>query len=421
MPSKIQLMIVDDNQLTRNNLKKLIELEDDLQVSCEASSGEEAIQKASLMLPDIILMDINMPGMDGLAATEIISNNVPDSTIIVISVQGEQEYLRRAMAAGAKDYLIKPFDGDELVDGIRHIFTRERKRREKLTLNPTHSPLGQVITIYSTKGGSGKTTIAANLGFGLSLDLRKKICIVDMNFLLGNLPFHLNVTPQNTISDLVSHIDNLSVSLLDSYLTRVTDNVKVLAAPPTPEQARTLTIEHITSIIKVLQLNYDYIVIDTPSALSPIQYHTFNLSTVIFLICSLDIPTLINSKKYLERLESFKDLSSKIHLVLNHSDPFGNITLQDATTLLKKDFSYSLSNDEITIVTAANQGIPFVMSTPQAVVSTEIMQIVDHLNGKNRQEAIPTSKQVESPPEIPIQKQSSTFTKLRQAFRKTFD
>lgn len=73
MNEKIKIMVVDDNQVTRDNIKKLLSLETDMEVTCEAATGEEAIKKAMIMLPDIILMDINMPGIDGIAATEIIS------------------------------------------------------------------------------------------------------------------------------------------------------------------------------------------------------------------------------------------------------------------------------------------------------------------------------------------------------------
>jgi len=89
---------------------------------------------------------------------------------IVVSVQGEQDYLRKAMAAGAKEDLVKPFEGDELLECIRHIFVREQKWRKRFTQQAASSEptLGKVITIFSIKGGIGKTTIAkswSRLGF----------------------------------------------------------------------------------------------------------------------------------------------------------------------------------------------------------------------------------------------------------------
>src|SRR5690606_10050911 len=101
--------------------------------TAEAASGEEAIMLAGELSPDVVLMDINMPGIDGIKATEEISLSVPDTIVIIMSVQGETEYVRMAMAAGARDYLCKPFGGDELCETITKAYENEKKRREKIT------------------------------------------------------------------------------------------------------------------------------------------------------------------------------------------------------------------------------------------------------------------------------------------------
>src|SRR6266511_3410783 len=111
--AKIRILIVDDIADTRENLSKLIGFEPDFEVVGSAATGQQAIAMAKERNPDAILMDINMPDMDGITATEIISNTVPGSPIIMMSVQGEQDYLRRSMLAGAREFLVKPFSADE--------------------------------------------------------------------------------------------------------------------------------------------------------------------------------------------------------------------------------------------------------------------------------------------------------------------
>src|SRR6266536_5665941 len=128
---KIRVLIVDDIQDTRDNLTKLLGFESDLAVVGTAASGQEAITLAKKEKPDVILMDINMPDMDGITATEIISNTVPESPIIMMSVQGEQDYLRRSMLAGAREFLVKPFSADELVNAIRHVHELEKVKRAR--------------------------------------------------------------------------------------------------------------------------------------------------------------------------------------------------------------------------------------------------------------------------------------------------
>ena len=106
---KIRVLIVDDIPETRENLRKLLFFESDIEVVGAATSGEEGITLAGELKPDIVLMDINMPGIDGITASEAITQQVPFTQIIMMSVQGEADYLRRSMLAGAREFLIKPF------------------------------------------------------------------------------------------------------------------------------------------------------------------------------------------------------------------------------------------------------------------------------------------------------------------------
>src|SRR3954452_9319016 len=118
---KIRVLIADDVAETREILEKSLYFEKDIEVVGKAANGKEAVQMARQYHPDIVLMDVNMPEMDGIAATEMIVGQLPGTQVIILSVQSEQEYLRRAMLAGAREYLIKPPDGDELIRSIRHV------------------------------------------------------------------------------------------------------------------------------------------------------------------------------------------------------------------------------------------------------------------------------------------------------------
>ena len=116
---KIRVMIVDDVSETRENVRKLLQFESDVDVVGVARTGKEAIQLSQDLNPDVVLMDINMPDMDGISATEAIRAKQPAVQVIILSVQGDQNYMRRAMLAGARDFLTKPPMGDELISAIR--------------------------------------------------------------------------------------------------------------------------------------------------------------------------------------------------------------------------------------------------------------------------------------------------------------
>ena len=90
-----------------------------MEVVGAASGGQEAVDLATSLHPDVVLMDINMPGMDGITATEKLAAAVPTCAVVMMSVQGEADYLRRSMLAGAREFLVKPFSSDELTASIR--------------------------------------------------------------------------------------------------------------------------------------------------------------------------------------------------------------------------------------------------------------------------------------------------------------
>jgi pilus assembly protein CpaE len=119
---KIHLLIVDDILENRENMRKLLFFESDIEVVGMAADGEEGIQMAAKLQPDIVLMDVNMPGVDGFTACETISQQVPSCLIIMMSVEGEAASVQRSMQAGASEVLVKPFSSLELVTTIRHIY-----------------------------------------------------------------------------------------------------------------------------------------------------------------------------------------------------------------------------------------------------------------------------------------------------------
>jgi len=105
---KIRVLIVDDIADTRENIRKLLQFEKDMDVIGGAGTGRQAIDLTRELKPDVVIMDINMPDMDGITTTEVIRQQNPAVQIVILSVQGDASYMRRAMLAGARDFLTKP-------------------------------------------------------------------------------------------------------------------------------------------------------------------------------------------------------------------------------------------------------------------------------------------------------------------------
>ena len=116
---KIRLVVAEDSQGTRHNLINLLGFEPDIEVVGAVGWAQQALALVARLHPALVLMDINLPDMDGLEATRRIKTAFPQIKVIVMSVHDEDSYYRQAQEAGAVAYLVKPFTGDELVAVIR--------------------------------------------------------------------------------------------------------------------------------------------------------------------------------------------------------------------------------------------------------------------------------------------------------------
>ncbi len=120
-PKKVTVLIADDVADTRENLTKLLLLEKDIEVIGGASDGQQAIEMARRTAPDIVLLDVNMPVVDGISAAAAIRESGCGSAVIMMSVRDDVQYFRQAMLAGARDFLTKPFSGQDLIQAIRGV------------------------------------------------------------------------------------------------------------------------------------------------------------------------------------------------------------------------------------------------------------------------------------------------------------
>lgn len=123
MDKDIQILLVDDHQVVRNGLQHMLELETGMSVVGEAADGESALSMVELLSPDIILMDIKMPGMDGIELTRQVKQKNPSCNVIMLTLY--DQYVNQAMEAGAKGYLLKDIKSEELVQAIRNAHSGE--------------------------------------------------------------------------------------------------------------------------------------------------------------------------------------------------------------------------------------------------------------------------------------------------------
>jgi pilus assembly protein CpaE len=388
---KIRVLIVDDIPETRENLRKLLYFENDIEVVGAAISGEEGIQMAKELQPHIVLMDINMPGVDGITASEAISQEVANAQVIMMSVQGEADYLRRSMLAGAREFLIKPFSSDELVTSIRRVYELGAAHRaryqapappfataaQRQPLAPEE--LGKVIAVFSPKGGTGCSTVATNLAIALQMETGAKVILVDGSLQFGDVAVLLNLKPVRTIVDLVPHMNELDGELINSVIIPHSSGIKTLLAPPRPEMADLIVPDHMKRILEELTKTFDFIIVDTWTSLHDLVLTIMDVSDRIVLVMTPEIPAIKNTKLFFEVTEALGYPPNKVLLTINKVDRRSSIRAEDIEAGIKHPVAAILALDERVTTLAANQGAPFVINAANSPIAQSLINLAHQL------------------------------------------
>ncbi|MBI4673625.1 MAG: response regulator [Chloroflexi bacterium] len=373
---KIRVLIVDDIQETRDNLKKLLYFEDDIEIIGAAANGREGVEQARALRPDIVLMDINMPGMDGIQASELISQQDPNIQVVMMSVQGEADYLRRSMLAGAREFLIKPFSSEELANSLRRVNQLAVMRRALAPAPPPSPPpdaaypqyaprkpqVAKIIALFSPKGGVGVSTIAVNLALALKEETRGRVALVDTSLQFGDVGVLLNLPASRTLNDIAEAKNEPDEDLLNGILTAHSSGVKVLVAPPQPEMAELITSEHLRATLGVMQKMFDYIVVDTGKTISDPLLAVLDMSEQIILISTADISALKDAKLFFEVTHKLEYPESKTLLILNKYDGKSGINARDVEGNIKHPVTGVIPRDDKATTLALTRGIPVVLT-----------------------------------------------------------
>jgi pilus assembly protein CpaE len=387
---KVRVIIVDDIAETRENVRKLLQFEADIDVIGAAKSGREGIEFSKEQDPDVILMDINMPDMDGIAATEEILRNQPHVQVIILSVQGDQNYMRRAMLAGARDFLTKPPMADELISAIRRAgemaqLERAKTAQVQAVQSTTGVPSaagfsltqGKVITVYSPKGGTGCTTIAVNLALALHNE-DTRTTLVDGNFQFGDVAVFINEQGKNTIVDLATRVNELDPEIVEGVMLKhAASGVHVLAAPSRPEHSEKVNGDQFAQLIDYLRQMYAYVVIDTTPSLSDITLSAIDKSDVIVLVTTQDIPSIKNARLFLDLLQTIGIERERIVFSMNRYDKRIAITPERIGDNLKQPIAAVIPLDERVVVPAVNRGVPFILENKTQPSARGILSLAE--------------------------------------------
>ncbi len=408
----IRVLIVDDIAETRENIKKLLQFEADIEVVGGARSGQEGIQMAAEARPHIALMDINMPDMDGITATEGVIEQVPFCQVVILSVQSEPDYMRRAMMAGAKDFIPKPPSGDELIKTIRFLGERAKKEEERAKVvlaapdiripgrhGGTGRLQGKILSVYSAKGGVGCTTLATNLAVGLHT-AETPVVMVDTNLQFGDVSVFLNLQVKNSIVDLASRADELDREYVEEILIVHGTGMRVLAAPPRPEMADEVHADQVRKVLQYLKSHYAYVVVDTHSTMDDVTLAVLESSDLVIAVATPDIPAIKDARLLFDLLGVLEIPKDRVFFVMNRMDRKTGITPEAVAENLRRPVDGEIPVDYGTITSSINKGVPLMLGDKSRPPAKNFLDLIGSVKQRLVAEPTPVEEKVPERPRL---------------------
>ncbi len=388
----IRVLIVDDIAETRENIRKLLQFESDVVVVGAARTGIEALEMARETEPEVVIMDINMPDMDGISATEAMLRDVPFAQIVMLSVQSDADYVRKAMRAGARDFIAKPPSGDELISTIRSLSAFAKEQKEKLgqpapqamSLVPGMGytgPLrtqGKIITIYSAKGGVGCSMLATNIAVGLDT-VDTPTVLVDAALQFGDIAVSLNLQAKTSFIDLASRAHELESEVVEEVLLRHQTGLRVLAAPIRPEMADEVNADEVRDVLQFLKGEFVYVIVDTSSTMDDITLAVLDVTDLLVVVATPEIPSIKDARLLFDLLGILEFPKENIFFVLNKMDRKSGISAEAVAENLKCSVSGMIPLDDKTVSASINKGVPLLLSDKSQPSGKSIFELLGTL------------------------------------------
>lgn len=358
---RIKVLIADDMKETVDLIRKVLNIEqENFEIVGEAYNGEEVLKLIPRLKPDVVLMDINMPKLNGLEATERITNEFPSVTVIIMSVQGENEYLRKAMLCGAKEYIVKPFNYNALLETIKVTYEKNKARSVNL-VSLEEVKNAKIMAFFSSKGGVGKSVMALNSAITLSKYDERKVLLLDMDLQFGDISMMVNKYNEKTILDVIDdQID--SYENIKPYLHQYNENLDILFAPSKPESVEFIGKPSIEKIMAVFQDKYDFIIVDTGINFSESTLHILDNAEKILFVSTMEIVALKNTKLGLQVMESLGYDKDKVKLVINKFTTSFGIDKKDVEDAFKDEIFAMVPFEENIVTPSINKGEPFAIN-----------------------------------------------------------
>jgi pilus assembly protein CpaE len=326
---------------------------------------------------DVLVAGPSLGTRAGLARLEVIHDEIPGLSLLLAFNRRPEARLREIVRAGAIDLLQLPMPDEVLLESIQRaieLSSHHQAAAAPAAAAAAGSSVGRVFTTSSATGGCGKTFYATNIAYFLTHLTGKRTCIIDLDLQFGEVSTALRLRPRYTIFDALQRDDDDESALgehIEEYLVKHDTGIWLLPAPKDPSEADRISPPDVTRIIEAIRNKFDYVIVDTPAALTEIVLAAFDLSDQLFTLATLDLPSVRNMGVFLNTLDKLKIPSDNVSLILNKAEKDVGIDIEQITKLFPQGFMSVLPYAR-EVSKSINVGMPVMAFNPSAEVSRRI-------------------------------------------------
>ncbi len=310
----------------------------------------------------------------GLEQLRLIREEAPAMSVVLAFSHRPQASLREIIRAGAVDLVQLPATDRDMVDSLDRGMELARHATVPAPAMNGHRPPsgpGKLITIGSATGGCGKTFMATNLAYFLGRQTGQRACIVDLDLQFGEVSTAMRLRPKYTIVDALQREDADDADLrahINEYTVMHETGVHVLAAPKEPSEADRITPTDVIRIVNAVREQFDYVIVDTSPQLNEQVLAAFDLSDRLYVMATLDLPSVRNMSVFLSTLERLRIPPDNVKLILNKAESDVGIDVEQVRKLFPQGFESVLPYAK-EVSRSINLGMPVMASSPHAEIS----------------------------------------------------
>jgi pilus assembly protein CpaE len=357
-----------------------------------ALNGIEGLKKAREIQPSLIITDVMMPQMTGYEMTQRLRREprFANTPILVLTSHAELQDKLKSFESGADDHMTKPFELPELEARLTALLRRSEAQRTALPAAQQQTKAAHLIAVHSLRGGTGCSSLAVNLAVALSGLWESPTLLLDLVLMAGQVALMLNRPLKRTWADLAgANPAELDADVLASITGSYENGLHFIAAPTYPTEAEKLTGELLSSAIKVVRGQYEYIVADLPHDFGEVSLHALDAADVILLLLAPEMSSIRAAAAALDTYHELGYSSEKIKLVLNSTFPRLGLSREKIEAALNLPVTMGIPFTPDRFVDAINLGRPLLAALPDEPASALIEDFAFHLSKEQHKKVRP--------------------------------